>query len=54
MNTNSLEFKIAQELTIAEFCQICQGEGMSVEETKAQMIANAGIIAERIKEILTA
>ena len=52
MNFNSIEFKIAQELTISEFCTVCQNKGMTVEETKAEMIANAAVIAERIKAIL--
>lgn len=49
---NTIEFKIAQELTIAEFCAICQRKGLTVEQTKAEILANAEAIAKRIKQIL--
>lgn len=54
INTNSLEFFVAYELTIEEFCAICEKKGMTLEQTKKAIIENAEAIAERIKAIMPA
>lgn len=53
LDTTSLEFKLAYEMIVLDFCAICQKQGLSSEQTKAEMIANADSIAERIKFVLS-
>lgn len=48
MTTN---FKIAFEITIQEFCDICQNKGFSAEKTKTEILENMEAIVERAKSI---
>lgn len=53
LDTTSLEFKLAYEMIVLDFCAICQKQGLSAAQTKAEMLANADSIAERIKFVLS-
>ena len=49
----TFEFKLSFELTLSEFCELCQKNGMSVSETKAAIISNMEEIVTRAKLIST-
>lgn len=45
------ELKIAIEITLVEFCDVCKSKGFSVEKTKSEILANMDAIVERAKQI---
>ena len=47
----NFDLKLAYELTIFEFCEVCRKKGLTPEEVKAEILKNVDAIAERIKSI---